>query len=304
MRAFLTRLFGTKKPSLTTEERKKTDVRRPGGHVPSGDELAEAESHKLYSDFLKDDHLGKAAVAKHSARQAVNEKRFDDAWRLLHEQQSEWLAHVNREKFTTRQMFALLSSIHMDMANILRLEGKHDEALAHVIYSAAANARPTKEQIKKLGVYFRRCRFDERFTDTQAEFAARLLALNPDYRAAQIQVSQWRDGTSKVITHDDIDVAGASDKWVAVMGGWFELNFAYDRELVPKIERMIERYESFEERKHWTHIFARNALVNWDGVLDAKGQSIPFNYDNAAALIADDQKLFYGLIAELDKEPK
>lgn len=210
---------------MTTSERKATDIRRPGGHVPRGDELPPKET-KQGSMMLdagdplmgrpskpdvhwserdlddspsatmpagREDHLGKAAGAKHAAKQAIREKRFDDAWRLLHEQQSEWLSHANRQRFTQQQTLSLLSSINEDMANVLRLEGKHDEAMVHILYCVATNSRPTQAQRKKLGSYFRRCKFED-VSSSQVDDAVERLKSKPDFREAQVVVAGWRNG--------------------------------------------------------------------------------------------------------------
>lgn len=132
----------------------------------------------------QEDHLGKAAVAKHAAKQAIREKRFGDAWRLLHDQQCEWLQHASRERFIHQQMLSLLASIHKDMANVLRLEDKQGEALAHILYCVASSSRPTQAQQKKLASYFRRCKF-RCLSDSQAATAAKELKANPDFQAAQ-----------------------------------------------------------------------------------------------------------------------
>lgn len=109
-----------------------------------------------------EDYLGKAADAKHAARTAIKEKRFDDAWRLLQEQQERWIQHANRFRFTKQQTMSLLSSIHEDMANILRLEGRGDSALVHIVYCLSTSSKPTKSQKNKLGSYAKRSGLDSK----------------------------------------------------------------------------------------------------------------------------------------------
>lgn len=143
------------------------------------------------------DHLGKAAGHRDEAKQAIRERRFDDAWRSLHEQQSEWLAHASRHGFTKEQTLALAGSVHSDMANVLRLEKKHDEALAHMLYFGATQRGPVQGAFrKKLGAYFRRCKFGDQYGDDRAVLAVEMLRGDPDFRIAQEIVSQWRNGTA------------------------------------------------------------------------------------------------------------
>ena len=59
------------------------------------------------------------------------------------------------------QTVDLISSVSESVPNILRLESKHREALAHMIYCIAGTTKPTKGQLKKLPAYFKRCKFSK-----------------------------------------------------------------------------------------------------------------------------------------------
>ncbi len=143
-----------------------------------------------------EDHLGKAAEAKHAAKAAIKERRFDEAWRLLHKQQEHWMAHASRMGFTKVQTLSLLSSINEEMANVLRLESRHDDALVHIMYSIATDRRPPQSRIKKLTAYFNRCKFDGEYTVERAELGVKMLKKEPDFRMAQEFVTSMRDGTA------------------------------------------------------------------------------------------------------------
>lgn len=144
--------------------------------------------------FDSQDHLGEAAAAKKAAKQAIKDRRLDDAWRLLHEQQDHYLRHASRQGFTRRQTLALAGSIHEDLANILRLEGRHDQALASIMYLAATTTPPAPKAIKKkLETYFARCKFKRTGKDKLTLFM-RALRGDPDLRAAQAVVEEWRSG--------------------------------------------------------------------------------------------------------------
>ena len=139
------------------------------------------------------DHLGNAATLKHSARQAVREKRFDDAWRLFHEQKSHFAEHAKSYGHTPRQALALDGSVHEDLANVLRLEQKHEDALVHLLYCICTSTNPTKALQKKIPAYVSRCKFTntsladvEAFTVTNSQ--------KPDFRAIQKAVLEWQNG--------------------------------------------------------------------------------------------------------------
>lgn len=109
------------------------------------------------------DNLGPAAVARQKAKTAIKEKRFDDAWRLLHKQREYYDRHIRSGyPFTETQARCMQSQIDEDFANILRLEGKHKQALVHIIFwvgSHTASGRITATMDKKLLSYFNRCKF-------------------------------------------------------------------------------------------------------------------------------------------------
>lgn len=106
-----------------------------------------------------EDYLGKAANEKQSAKIAIKEKRFDDAWRHLNNQKILYLQHAHRMHYSAIHRLVLESSPHEDMANILRLEGKHKNALSNMSYTykaAYTASRPIITLEKKLEAYYNR----------------------------------------------------------------------------------------------------------------------------------------------------
>jgi len=143
------------------------------------------------ADFQENDFLGKAAEAGHKAKAAVEAKQYDDAWRFYHEQKSFYMRHANRSGFTARQTLALDSSVHEEMANILRIEGKHPDALVHIVYWVLAGAdRPIKRHHKKFQSYFNRCRF-EKTTASDAIDVVQAQTKMPEFHLARKLVSEW-----------------------------------------------------------------------------------------------------------------
>lgn len=175
------------------------------------------------------DYLGKAAIAGHNAKQAVTEKRYDEAWRLYHWQKIYYMRHCNtccrrnpflksweqlaREAggdeemgrkmdrveqtisistpFTAREILALDGSVSEGLANILRLQQKHDEALTHMLYCLMSSNTPIKSHRTKIVAYFNRCKFKGIGIEELNEFISSAPGL-PDLGAIQSKVKQWR----------------------------------------------------------------------------------------------------------------
>lgn len=146
---------------------------------------------RTIADFTANDFLGKAAQAGHAAKDAVKAKEFDKAWGLFHEQKSFYGQHAKRCGFTARQLLALDSSVHEEMANVLRIEGKHHDAIINIVYWVLAGGeRPIKRHEQKFKAYFNRCKF-ERTTLEQAIKEISDQKKLPEYTLAQSIVSSW-----------------------------------------------------------------------------------------------------------------
>jgi len=148
---------------------------------------------ELLGSFPVEDYLGKAAEAGHNAKAAVRERRFDDAWRLYAEQKSFYMQHAKAYEFTAAQALALDASVSEHLANILRMEKKHHDALVHILYCALAS-RPTKALQTKLPVYFKRCHFH----GVQFDAVEAMMQSQTRWTFDKIkdQVRQWRKGAA------------------------------------------------------------------------------------------------------------
>ena len=146
---------------------------------------------KPFSAFGNDltDHLGNAATAKHSAQIAVKQGRYNDAWTFFHLQKEHYMKHASKCGFTKAQTLALDASVHLDLANILRLEKRNIDALIHIIYcnSVARVAESTK---KKLIAYFKRSEFKNTPISELYAFV-RAAKKDPDFCAIQEKVYEW-----------------------------------------------------------------------------------------------------------------
>ncbi|OCW98106.1 hypothetical protein [Alishewanella sp. HH-ZS] len=142
--------------------------------------------------ITSDDYLRKAAEAKHIAKTAVSDKNFDLAWRYFHIQKDLYLKHAKKSKFTLRQTLALDASVHEDMANVLRQEGRHEEAFTDILYWVIAQSeRPKKSHLTKLKSYFSRCKY-KNVTFSDVENFTQLNHESPDFFAAKEKVLEWR----------------------------------------------------------------------------------------------------------------
>lgn len=142
-------------------------------------------------EFQQNDFLGKAADVGHKAKEAIKTKQYDEAWRLYHEQKSFYMQHANRSGFTAKQTLALDASIHEELANILRLENKHKDALVHIVYWVlSGDDHPIKRHQQKLQSYFNRCKFK----NTELSEAENTISSNsktPEFTLAKSIVEEW-----------------------------------------------------------------------------------------------------------------
>ncbi|EOW6714650.1 hypothetical protein ACOZ09_003763 [Acinetobacter baumannii] len=131
--------------------------------------------------MILDDYLGQAANSKKLAQIAIKERRFDDAWKHLNDQKNSYLKHASKMGFSKTETLVLDSSPHEDMANVLRLEGKHKNALSNISYTykvAYTANRPIITLEKKLEAYYNRAYKKQPFK----RFLSLLKALpNSDY---------------------------------------------------------------------------------------------------------------------------
>lgn len=147
---------------------------------------------EVLDDFNKHDYLSKAAEAGHKANAAVKNKEFDKAWGFYHEQKLLYMQHADRSGFTMQQVFALDSQVHENLANILRIESKHDDALVSILYWIIANNdKPIKRHQQKLTAYFNRCKLGNTSIEDAMVFSTTNMA-SLDYSSIQLKVAEWR----------------------------------------------------------------------------------------------------------------
>lgn len=151
------------------------------------------EDSNSFEIDTRPDYLSMAAKAGHKAKAAVKAKEFDKAWKLYHEQKSLYLYHANRSSFTTLDTLSLDATVHEHLANILRLESKHDAALVNILYWITSQThRPIKRHHEKLTAYFNRCKFRNTPLTEASDYIA-LKRSSPDFSEIQLKVAEWRE---------------------------------------------------------------------------------------------------------------
>ena len=155
------------------------------------EESFEEFSARLIDNFQRHDYLGKAAIAGDKARAAKDSGDFNAAWGFYQEMKEHYLQHAIRERFTPAQTLAIDSSVSQPLADILRLEGKHHDALVHIIYWVACDPRPSKVQQQKLRAYFNRCKFTG-VTMSDVESLVLVSRVRPDFIRIRDTIGGWR----------------------------------------------------------------------------------------------------------------
>ena len=137
------------------------------------------------------DYLGKAARAGKRARKAIEAGDFDGAWRYYHEQKMHYMGQAKRCEFTPAQTLALDGSVSRSLANILRVEERHPEALVHFIYYYCTLPRISKSDTKQLAAYFNRSKISAVDINDVQKFVKSLGSL-PDFRVIQAMCDRWQ----------------------------------------------------------------------------------------------------------------
>lgn len=139
-----------------------------------------------------EDYLGKAAAVGHAAKAAISLRQYDKAWSLLNEQKTLYAKHARKGKWTAKDTLGLDGSVSEELANILRLENKHEQALVHILYWIITSRNQIRRHGQKLKTYSGRCKFQhitlqdiEKFIDNSRS--------KPDFVTIQSKVNEWRN---------------------------------------------------------------------------------------------------------------
>lgn len=140
-----------------------------------------------------EDYLSLATDAKQAAEAAVKSGDFDEAWRLLHKVQYNYARYASVSRFTASQLLALDGSVREDLANVLRLEGRDDDALAEIIYWVASGSESVERHDQKLQAYLKRSSLDNvQLEDVKAFLSS--VEVNPDFSVIRDKMTDWANG--------------------------------------------------------------------------------------------------------------
>lgn len=157
---------------------------------------SEYESDELLDSLLlnqnAEDYLGQAAQAGQASKDAVKAGEYNKAWALLHQQKSLYLQHAHRGNWKAKDVLCLDGSVSQALANILRLEGKHEQAFVHILYWIITSRNPIKAHDQKLKSYFKRCKFKNAALDDVQDFIKKSLS-TPDFSVIQNKVNEWKE---------------------------------------------------------------------------------------------------------------
>jgi hypothetical protein len=127
----------------------------PPAVVAQEDDNAEPAAADVDVDV---DYLQLALEKGREAKVAMREKNNAEAWELLQQQKNFYNKFSISEGSNESELTALDSSVSKDLANLLRQDKKHKDALVHIIYWVANSKTVTKDQESKLRVYFNRAK--------------------------------------------------------------------------------------------------------------------------------------------------
>jgi len=132
----------------------------------------------------EDDYLSNATDAKKRGISAAKAVGFSEAWKQFNLQKQAYLQNANKCGFTASQVLALGGTVHEQLADVLRREGKHKQALIDIVYWVATSSRVKKSHDKKLAVYFNRAKLSGKKLSDVIQFISELNN-KIDYRRIQ-----------------------------------------------------------------------------------------------------------------------
>ena len=136
-----------------------------------------------------EDYLLLATEKGAEAKLAMREKNNAEAWELLQQQKSLFSKFATNEGKSGAESTALDAGVSKELANILRLDKKHKEALVHVIYWIANSKSVTKDQEGKLQAYFNRAKLSGTVVGDVMEYC--LIDGVKEFSSIQKDVDSW-----------------------------------------------------------------------------------------------------------------
>ncbi|MEH6565556.1 MAG: hypothetical protein V7756_09565 [Halopseudomonas sp.] len=147
---------------------------------------------EVFAENAMQDYLYPAAEAGAEAARAVKAGEYDKAWAAYQDQKQLYMKHAEQSEFTGRQTIALDSGVHKGMANMLRLEGRHKDALAHALYWVIGSQIPVERCEAKVRAYFNRCKLKNTSLDDVLAFIESRTRVT-SFALIRKQVKKWID---------------------------------------------------------------------------------------------------------------
>lgn len=154
----------------------------------SNEELQAEAARQREADTL----FSQAVAVREQAAAAMKNREFDKSWGLFHQQLDIVFQYVDAAGYTDpRRVCYMEAWVREGMADQLRLERKHHQALVNLLFCVLANSEfPLKRHEKKLRAYFNRCKFKAVSLDEAVEFS-KSDCLEVGLREIEAKVAEW-----------------------------------------------------------------------------------------------------------------
>lgn len=187
----LTLLWKSLKEYMAAQKDPQQSQHKDKQHEPhASKEIQDVSNKKHVSDMeAGEDYLLLATEKGAEAKLAMREKNNAEAWELLQQQKSLFSKFATNEGKSGAESTALDAGVSKELANILRLDKKHKEALVHVIYWIANSKSVTKDQEGKLQAYFNRAKLSGTVVGDVMEYC--LIDGVKEFSSIQKDVDSW-----------------------------------------------------------------------------------------------------------------
>jgi len=143
-------------------------------------------------ELIRESPLTKATEAVGQASSAMASGELNAAWGLYQEAKEHYMAHAVQCNYTAAQVIDLDSSMSRPLADILRQENKHFDALVHIVYWAAGTEMPLKIHKQQVASYFKRCKF-RRVELEDVTSLVSISRVDTDFVRIRDTIGAWRD---------------------------------------------------------------------------------------------------------------
>jgi len=197
MKKLLSAIFGAKKKPINNEviwdsssgESLESALLKAGDSISEAQKLSIMEIDRTHSANRYFDLTDKL---RSDYRKSIKSKDYDQAWKITHELQGVHIELANNQGYTEEYFLAINSQVPEMQANILRIEKKHDQALACFLHFIAMHPMASDTRRKKLDAYYNRCRLKKTSLLDINEYLS-LIMPDVDFGEIQAKVSHWRE---------------------------------------------------------------------------------------------------------------